>query len=87
LEFFKFFSIGLLCISEGVILFFAFLSRKPIKTLLLNAFLGIGALCILKLIENFSGIFIPINQYTVLLGGTMGLPSVVAILILRLIFI
>lgn len=87
MQFVKIFVIALFCIGEMVILYFSFMGRKPIKILFVNALLGLGTLVILKLLEGFSGIFIPINQYTVVASATMGIPATLGILILRLIFL
>lgn len=80
-------SIIIFCVGEIVILYFAFIGGKFLKTLFLNALFGVGLLAVLKGLEAVSGIFIPINQYTVAAAGTMGIPSVIVILILRFIFL
>lgn len=87
MKFVEIFLLIVFCAGESVILAFAFLSGKFTKMILFNAFLGIAVLAVFKALETVSGIFIPINQYTVTACGTMGVPAVVGILILRFIFL
>lgn len=63
------------------------LTKKPFKTLLLNAFMGICALAIIDLTSTLSGVYIPINTYTVAGAGIFGIPAICGFLILKLIFI
>lgn len=75
----------LLSIFFLTILLFAIKSRNFFKTLLFNAFLGMCVLAIIDLTGKFTGIFIPINEYSVAGSGTFGIPAVCGFLILQII--
>ena len=70
-----------------LILIFTFLDKKPFSRLLFNAILGIGALGIIDLSAKFTGVFIPINLYTVASSTVFSVPAVCLHLILQLIII
>lgn len=82
----KYIIISVLAITALIILFFAIKSRKFIRTLLLNAFLGIIAIIVINLTKKFSGVYIPVNYWTLGIGGALGLPGVVGILLSNFIF-
>jgi len=69
------------------ILFFAVKSRKFIKTTLFNSFLGLSILAIIDLTYKLTGIYIPINWYTVLGSGIFGMPAVCGFLLLQIVFL
>lgn len=87
MEIFKIILLCLLSITILLIIIFAFLSKKPIRILLLNSFLGVLILFFLFLIKNKINIFIPINQYTVFSSLAFGVPAVIGFLIFNLIFL
>lgn len=70
-----------------VIMFFALKSKKFFKALLLNAVLAYLACLLINLTTIYSGVRIPVNQYTVLGCTVFGTPAVVFFLLLNLIFI
>ena len=80
-------AIGLAAFSEIIVLFIAFLGKKPFKLLFLNSLLGIGALAVVNIIGIFCDVGIPINEWTVGSGALFGLPSVIGLLLLNLIII
>ena len=67
------------------ILFFAIKSHKLFKTLFFNAFLGLCILAIIDLTSRLTGLYIPVNWYSV--GGTsvFGIPAVCLLFILQVI--
>ena len=69
------------------ILIFTFLDKRPFSRLLFNAILGVGALGIIDLSAKFTGVFIPINLYTVASSAVFSVPAVCLHLILQLIII
>ncbi|MBR7132819.1 MAG: pro-sigmaK processing inhibitor BofA family protein [Clostridia bacterium] len=85
--FLKYAVITLLGISAFVILIFAIKSKKPFKALILNAILGVAVLGIVDLSSKLTGVYIPINEYTVLGSSIYGLPAICGFLLLRFIFI
>ncbi len=87
MDFIKYLIITISVISLLIILFFALKSRKFIKIMLFNAFLGVGLLTVFYLIKPYIGFFIPINEYTVFLSATFGIPAVIMFLCLNVIFL
>ena len=87
MEILKYFYLSLLVIFGIAILIIAFIEKKPFRILFFNALLGIISLTVINILKNFSGVFVPINEITVLLSSTFGLPAVCAFLILPIIFI
>ncbi len=67
------------------VLFFAIKSHKLFKTLIFNGFLGICLLAIIDLTGKFTGLFVPINPYTVTGCSVFGIPAVAFFLILQVI--
>lgn len=80
-------AIAVLSITAVCIIFFALKSGRPLKTLLLNALVGIAAIAAIDLTSKFTGIWIPINGFSVTGGAVYGLPAVCGMLILRLILV
>ncbi len=66
------------------IIFLAIKSRKPIKFLLFNAFIGITTLLIIVLTKKLTNIFLPVNEYTVIGSAVLGVPFIIGFLILNL---
>ena len=87
MNYLKYAVIILLSVTAFIILIFCLLSKKPIKTLLFNVFLGVCSLAIINLTSKFSGAYIPINQFTVVGSGVFGMPAICGFLILNLIFV
>lgn len=79
------FNIVVLSVFALVVLFFAIKSHKFFKTLLFNAFLGVCVLAIVDLTSKLSGIYIPINWYSVGSSATFGIPAVCLLLVLQII--
>lgn len=68
------------------IVFFALKSHKFLKTMGLNSLLGLMILALIDLTGKFTGIYIPINLYTVAGSGIFGIPAVCGFLILQILF-
>ena len=81
----KTFFIVIFSFFAAVVLFFGIKSHKFLKTLLFNAFLGLCTLAIIDLTAKFTGMFIPINPYTVTGSAVFGLPAVAFFLVLQVI--
>lgn len=62
-------------------------TKKPFKTMLFYAFLGVATLTIVNLTAKFSGVYIPVNAYTIGSSAALGLPGTITLLILRVIFV
>ncbi len=79
--------IGVLALFSLYLLFLAFKSKKPFKFIFLNAVFGIGVLVLIHFTKRYTGVSLPINQYTVLGSGILGIPCSLAFLILNFILI
>ena len=73
-----------LSICALVLLILHIKSHKLLKSIFLNAILGIAAIIVINLTQKFTGVFVPVNWWTV--GGSciFGLPCVCGILILQI---
>ena len=87
MEALKILCLSLLGITAFLILIFAVKSKKFFKTLLFNAFLGITLLAITDLTSKFTGVYIPINEYTVTGSAVFSVPALCAFLAMKFIFI
>ena len=56
-------------------------------TFILNALLGVVLLTLINLTSRFSGLYIPVNEYSLLASATLGIPGTAALLIINLIFL
>ena len=81
----KAFFIVILCVFALCLLFFAIKSHKFFKTLLFNAFLGLCVLAIIDLTGKFSGMYIPLNWYSVGGSAVFGIPAVCFFLLMQII--
>ena len=79
------FLIILLSVFALAVVFFCIKSHKFFKTLFFNAFVGVCVLAIIDLTAKFTGMFIPINPYTVSGSAVFGLPAVALFLVLQVI--
>lgn len=68
-------------------LIFALLEKRPFYTLFMFMAFGVLVLLTLNLISPFTKIALPINPYTVAGSAVCGVPGVITLLLLKLIFI
>ncbi len=59
-------------------------SHKFLKSVFFNAFLAFAAILIINLTKKLTGVFIPLNWWTVVGSGIFGLPCVCGIIILQM---
>ena len=85
--FLKYFYLTVISVFGIIILIYAFLSKKPIKILLFNAIAAFFSLGIINFTSKYSGVYIPINEYSIALSGVFGLPAVCSFLIFPIIFL
>ncbi|MBR2040094.1 MAG: pro-sigmaK processing inhibitor BofA family protein [Clostridia bacterium] len=80
----KAFFIVIFSVFALAVLFFMVKSHKLFRTLIFNAFLGLCVLAIIDLTSKMTGLYIPINWYSV--GGTaiFGIPAVCLLLVLQI---
>lgn len=69
-----------------VYIILAFMTKKPIRTILWTALLGVLSLAAVNLSASFTGVGIPINAYTVGLSAAGGVPAAAALILFRTIF-
>lgn len=67
-----------------IIILFSVFNKKPLRTLIFNAFLGLGIHIIINLTSYFTNIYIPLNLYTVVGTSVFGIPAIFCFLILNL---
>lgn len=82
----KYGGIAILVIGALAVFICAVKGGKPLKSLLLNAFLGIAVMAVIDLTSKFTGVHIPVNQWTVLGSVGFGVPAVCGFLVLPIIF-
>lgn len=83
--FLKYAVLILLGITYLYILILSIKSRKPFRFLFLNALSGILIICIISLTKKFTGVIIPVNEYTIIGSTTLGIPAIIGFLILNFI--
>ena len=83
------FIIFLVLLAVYLICYVVFAARTGCfkKSVGISVALGLGAIILLNATNFLTGIRIPINWWTLGSGAAMGLPGVIALLLLRLIFI
>lgn len=79
--------ISLLVIYFLIYLLLAAKTGKPFKTMFLYSFLGVLGMTLVNVFSYLSGVYIPINGYSVGFSAALGLPGTVTLLIVRLIFL
>ncbi len=57
-----------------------------VKAMLITAASGIAAMLIVNLISRFTGVRLPYNPWTVGVGALMGLPGIIALMLINLFF-
>lgn len=73
----------LLFVYACMLLYFAAKSQKPLKTLCGGALSGLGALAVVDITTTFTGVFIPLNAWTVGSSAAFGIPGVISLLIIN----
>lgn len=87
MEFLKYSVIVLLGIASFLIFVFSIKSKKFLRIIMFNAFMGLALLSLIDLTAKFTGVYIPVNQYTVSGGAVLGVPALCGFLLLKFIFI
>ncbi len=75
--------ITVVCIYLSLLITFAILTKRPLKALLYNSILGLFFFIIVDLTSFFTGIWIPINDFTVIISALGGCPGVILLIIAR----
>lgn len=70
-----------------LMLAFALLEKRPIYTIIKFMVFGILVLVLINITSPLTKISLPVNLYTVLGSACMGVPGVITLLLLKIIFI
>ncbi len=73
-----------LSLCAFVLFIFHIKSHKFLKSVFLNALLGFAAVILINITQKFTGVFVPINPWTVGGSGIFGLPCVCAIILAQI---
>ncbi len=87
MEILKIVFIVLFVIYGIFVLVFSLLEKRPLYTIFMFMAVGVLTLLVINLLAPITKISLPINTYTVLGSAGFGIPGVIALLILRIIFI
>lgn len=68
-----------------VILVLHIKSHRFIKSIFLNAILGFVSMIVINLTQRFTGVFVPLNWWTVVGSGVLGAPCVCGIILAQII--
>ena len=74
-----------LSICAFVLLILHIKSHKFIKSVFANALLGFGAVVIINATQKYTGVFVPLNWWTVTSSGVLGIPGVCGIILAQII--
>ncbi|MBE6766174.1 MAG: transcriptional regulator [Ruminococcaceae bacterium] len=66
-----------------VYIIFAICGKKPIRTILLFSFFGIISLTAVNLTSSLTGVYIPLNPWSLSVSAAGGIPATVALLLMR----
>ena len=87
MEILKISFIVLLVIYFILMFVFALLEKKPISTIVKFMVLGVSVLVLINVTSPLTKISLPVNLYTVLGSACVGIPGVITLLLLKIIFI
>ncbi len=79
--------IALSVIYVIVLFCIAFLGKKSFRYIAINAIIGLAILFALSLLSNITGFTVPINAYSLTISGLCGVPGIIMLLLLNIIFL
>lgn len=74
------------CLYALVAFVFLVRTKKPLRSLLLSAAIGLISLLIIHFTEPLSGVGLPLNPWTALCSAAAGIPGVLLLLGMRMIW-
>ncbi len=77
------FSLIVSCLMAAICLAVSYKSGHFIKSVLLTAFSGIGALFAVNIISYISGVSIALNYITLSVSGILGIPGVIMLMFIH----
>lgn len=60
--------------------------QHPVRALLASSVCGIASMAALALLAPYTGVLLPLNRFTGFVAAVLGMPGVVTLLLLNLIF-
>lgn len=87
MEILKYILISILALFSITLLIIAIKSKKPFRFIIFNGLIGVAVLLILHFTQKYTGINLPVNQYTVVGSVSLGVPSIIGFLISNIIFL
>ncbi len=86
MEILKYCAIALLSVAAIIIICLALKSGRPFKYIIINAVIGILSVVLVDVTSRFTGVHIPINEWTLSGSAVYGIPAVCGLLILQILF-
>ena len=74
-------TVCLFCLFGLILLFLHIKSHRPLRSMAVNALIGLLGIAAVNLTARFSGVHIPVNVYTVPFSAVFGLPAVCTVII------
>lgn len=82
----KYVYIVLVVIAALAVFFAALKSKRPLRTLAASALTGLAALAVVAITGYFTKVSVPINLWSVLCAAGAGLPGVVLMLVMKIVW-
>ncbi|MDO4608017.1 MAG: pro-sigmaK processing inhibitor BofA family protein [Clostridia bacterium] len=73
-----------LSVCAFVLLILHIKSHRMFKSIFLNAVLSFAVIAIINLTQKFTGVAVPLNWWTAVGSGTLGIPCVFGIVVLQI---
>lgn len=86
MELIKYGGIAILCAGALAVLICALRTHKPIKALFINLLASAVITAIIDLTAKYTGVNIPINEWTVSGMAAFGVPALIGIVVMPVIF-
>ncbi|MDO4743278.1 MAG: pro-sigmaK processing inhibitor BofA family protein [bacterium] len=67
-------------------MFFLIKTKKPLKTFLIYAFIGLCSITVINIISKYTGVYINLNCWTVGAGTVFSIPGVFALIVVKMFF-
>ena len=80
-------TVSMLSVFAFVLFIIYIKSRRPLRAAALNALIGILSLAAVNLTARFTGVYIPVNIYSLPATAVFGLPAAAVLIVLQIVFI
>ena len=75
------------CVYALCALVFLFRTKKPLRNLLLSAAIGLAALLLVHFTGPLTGVGLPLNPWSALCSAAAGIPGVLLLLAMRIVWL